>query len=103
MEAIEDLWHAPQQFTNDIHRGRPRQARAEEQFGKLSVGDWIEVFSNTCQVWCTGRVESIKNIDPKQKMVTVSFRTPGAAPDEISNKDLPLGSKKLRRDRRGGC
>merc|ERR1719510_490224 len=57
MEAIADLWEAPQQFTNDIHQGRPRQARVEEQFSKLSVGVRIEVFSNTCQVWCTGQVK----------------------------------------------
>jgi len=78
----------------------------QEPSGEPSVGDRIDVFSNTCQVWCNGRIKSINHSDPRRKMVTVSFRTP-AAPNEETNKILPLDSKELQRPgerfRRGGC
>jgi len=141
MEAIVDLWQAPQQFTDDINQGRPRKepsniregvpllrrvptphgkkpaarnndvnradargnpfmtALVEEPFVEFSVGDWIEVFSNSYQVWCAAQVKSINSKVPTQKMVTVAFRPPGAAHDEILNKTLPLDSKELRKVR----
>jgi len=113
IDKIVDMFQVPQQFTDDIHQRSPRhanakgsassaiairdtKARVEKPRCEPSIGDRIEVFSNSCQVWCAARVNSINNNNPTQKMVTVAFRTPGAAPHEISYKDLPLDSKELR-------
>merc|ERR1719433_467916 len=68
------------------------RAFEEESRAGFRVGDWLEVFSNTCQVWCAAQVSKV----PAPKMVTVDFRTPGAV--EPSHKTLPMGSKELRKD-----
>lgn len=64
----------------------------EELRAKFRVGDWLEVFSNSCQVWCAAQVSKI----PADKTVTVDFRPPGAV--EPSHKTLPESSKELRKD-----
>jgi len=115
MEAIVDLWQAPQQFTDVRPRQEPakhhmqgpherRGAPVDNPYGDFNVGDRVEVFSNSRQVWCNGKVDSFTNKNPMERiMVTVAFRIPGAASDEIMYKDLPVGSKEVRRAKRGGC
>jgi len=120
MEAILDWWQVPQQLTDDIHirQRRPRKktekdhvypkghplrtvytedAPGEESCGEFRVKEWIEVYSNTYKVWCKGQVKQIVNKDPIGEIIVVAFRTPGARIHEICFKDLPLGSKDLRK------
>eukprot|EP00927_Polykrikos_kofoidii_P056530 TRINITY_DN5062_c0_g1_i6.p1 TRINITY_DN5062_c0_g1~~TRINITY_DN5062_c0_g1_i6.p1 ORF type:complete len:618 (-),score=108.29 TRINITY_DN5062_c0_g1_i6:52-1782(-) len=60
------------------------------------VGDRVEVFSNSVQIWCAGYVERISN-----GMVTVAFQLPGDERDEWHKKDLPAGHENLRGIRGG--
>jgi len=59
-----------------------------------SVGDWVEVFSNTHKDWFLGRITKVTPEGP-----TVVFQLPGAGPDEWLEKVVPiaLSMKMLRR------
>lgn len=58
----------------------------------LRVGDLVEVFSNSQQAWCPGYVDAIS-----EDRATVAFQLPGAAPDELATKVIPIDHKDLRR------
>lgn len=126
MEAILELWQAPQQVADEIRQRRPRKITAkdrvypeghplkaveirdartpgEKRFGEFSVGERIEVFSNSRQMWCRGQLKHIQNKNPVEKLATVAFVFPDGGIDEIMYKDLPLGSKEMRKARHGGC
>lgn len=62
----------------------------------LRAGDLVEVYSNSHQTWCAGRVETMA-AGATGDMVTVAFRLPGAAANEASSKTLPLGHQDLRK------
>uniref|UniRef100_A0A7S4UJA6 PPPDE domain-containing protein n=1 Tax=Alexandrium monilatum TaxID=311494 RepID=A0A7S4UJA6_9DINO len=56
------------------------------------VGEWVEVFTNTHQVWCLGRVTQANDAGK----VHVVFQMPGAGSDEWVVKRLQPGCKELR-------
>lgn len=127
MRALVEVWQAPP----DICHRKPRKKTAkdhvvlnesprraveirdagalgEEQFGEFSLNEWIEVFSNTCQVWCDGQIKSIiNNNDFVEKIAIVAFQSPDAGSEEISYKILPLGCEEMRKAKpkpqHGGC
>mmetsp|Transcript_65287 Transcript_65287/g.156034 ORF Transcript_65287/g.156034 Transcript_65287/m.156034 type:complete len:585 (-) Transcript_65287:5-1759(-) len=83
----------------DVRRaaaGSPKQrqpqpsAFAPEPAGHL-VGEWVEIFSNSNQVWCWGYVESSRGTS-----IMVAFRLPQAGPNDWSRKELPMDHKDLR-------
>jgi len=49
-----------------------------------SVGDWVEVYSNTHKDWFLGRITKVNNEGP-----TVIFQLPGAGPDDWLEKLVP--------------
>ena len=57
-----------------------------------SVGDWIEVFSNSKASWCLGR---ITQVFPDK--VRVVYQLPGSSGDDWMEKELLFGSTDLRR------
>merc|ERR1712232_1177408 len=61
--------------------------------GTLSVGAWVEVYSNSAKAWCTGRVTSMNEAGDG---VMVVFQLPGAASDAYVEKRLPMGSELIR-------
>lgn len=73
------------------HMGSPA-AQGNSHAG-YRIGDEVEVFSNSHQTWCPGRVESLGSGD----MVHVAFKLPGAAATEWATKVLPALYKDLRR------
>merc|ERR1712060_805963 len=58
----------------------------------INIGAWVEVFSNSHQAWCMGRVTKA---EPNR--VTIVFQLPGAAEDEWCEKRLHPKDKDLRR------
>lgn len=56
-----------------------------------AVGEQVEVFSNSAQVWCQGYVDSIVG-----EVLHVQFRFPGK-PNEWVRKQLSIGHQNLRR------
>jgi len=79
-------------INNDVNHAHAQRHHKENiGAGELRVGDWVEVFSNSCQVWCPAQVSDT----PAQKVVTVDFRPPGAM--ERSHKTLPTSSKELQK------
>jgi len=67
----------------------------EGDVGRLAAGDCVEVYSNSHSAWCPGRVESVD----EKGTATVTFRLPGAGPNDLATKVLPAGHKHLRRAR----
>lgn len=56
------------------------------------VGDWVEVFTNTHQIWCVGRVTQAD-----ASRIHVVFQLPGAGHDDWVVKKLAVGCRELRR------
>ncbi|CAE7422024.1 unnamed protein product [Symbiodinium sp. CCMP2456] len=77
----------------------PPSATRLESHAKLAVGDAIEVFSNSRQLWCSGEVKSL-DLHGSPPAVEVVFWIPGS-PDvgtgEMAAKKVALGSKDLRK------
>eukprot|EP00971_Amphidinium_carterae_P271358 5384824-Amphidinium_carterae.1 len=64
----------------------------------FNVGDWVEIFSNSNQMWCPGRVTYAA---PGQ--VRVAFHVPGGDVNDWVEKDLPAGSQEIRHVGAGGA
>jgi len=58
---------------------------------QLDIGDELEVFSHSEQVWCRGYIER-----RSEAVVGVAFQLPGAAAAYWIKKELPLGHPDLR-------
>jgi len=64
----------------------------------FNVGDWVEIFSNSNQVWCPGKVTFAA---PGQ--LRVAFHVPGGDVNDWNEKDLPAGSQEIRHVGSGGA
>jgi len=62
--------------------------------GGIDVGSWVDVWSNSQKVWCTGRVTHAAS-----RRVSVVFRLPEADEDEWLEKQLDIDSAELRETR----
>jgi len=80
----------------DAEDGKRLQRMATKELdwqpnGYYNVGDMVEVFSNSLQVWCPGHIEGTKG-----PMVIVAFQVPGSR-GEVARKELPAKHMDLRR------
>eukprot|EP00439_Symbiodinium_sp_Y106_P073402 s1557_g13.t2 len=57
-----------------------------------SVGDCVEVFSNSKSSWCSGRITQVSS-----DKVKVVYQSPGASEDDWLEKELLMGSDALRK------
>jgi len=83
-------------INNDVNRAHARGHHKENIVAreKLRVGDWVEVYTKSCQVWCPAQVSDTH----AEKVVTVNFRAPGAV--EQLKKTLPTSSNELQTELR---
>merc|ERR1712232_671215 len=86
--------HGAQHNTMVLKNAR---APVKEPSDKFNIGDRIEIFSHYCQKWCPAEVKSIDSTNPTRKMLTVVFRLPGKANDEMATKILPIGDTDMRK------
>eukprot|EP00927_Polykrikos_kofoidii_P078845 TRINITY_DN75644_c0_g1_i1.p1 TRINITY_DN75644_c0_g1~~TRINITY_DN75644_c0_g1_i1.p1 ORF type:complete len:720 (+),score=95.42 TRINITY_DN75644_c0_g1_i1:80-2239(+) len=82
----------PEEWGRKVIPAGHKDLRFIEGTPTYSEGDRVEVFSNSLQVWCPGRVERIRG-----GFVMAAFLVPGAGPNDWSTKELPVDHKDIRR------
>jgi len=79
--------------TRESRWERPKEVKAPNLSAHgYSVGDSVEVYSNSQMVWCPGFVEKLS-----EATVGVRFKLPKAKADEWVKKELPGNHKDLRK------
>lgn len=73
---------------NATGHGMTRAADSTEDY---DIGDAVEIYSNSNEVWCKGRVTQ-----KRRGVVTVCFQLPGAGPDDWLEKDIKAPSSSIR-------
>lgn len=63
-----------------------------EKTCRWSVGDWVDVYSNSQQTWCLARVTQVSG-----EKVKVVFQLPGSPADEWMEKYVEAGSASIRK------
>merc|ERR1719265_2612176 len=87
MPSQNKYWRKPQRQGT----GGYNDAAGQNDAAGFNVGDAVEIFSNSKQVWGRGRVTKRGHTT-----YTVCFQLPGAAADDWLEKDIKIGDKNIR-------
>mmetsp|Transcript_16903 Transcript_16903/g.48074 ORF Transcript_16903/g.48074 Transcript_16903/m.48074 type:complete len:496 (-) Transcript_16903:64-1551(-) len=80
VKTRESTWHRPKAMPMPI-----------TTLAGYSIGDAVEVYSNSKQAWCRGHVEKLT-----QELVCVLFQLPDSKPNEWSKKEIPPNHEHIR-------
>jgi hypothetical protein len=87
MPSEHQLWRKLSQMLDYESKASP----GGDVISAFSIGDEVEIFSNSNQVWCPGRITK-----QRQDMVTVCFQLPSAGAEDWLEKDVKVGDRNLR-------